>query len=160
MSNENNDVRLTVGTKVLSTDFGVGELLDIEKLQDDGDDYYVIQYGTKPGKNYFPIKRNTKIRTVASKDVFEELLSTIKKKRKKHVFDSKKDRILYFDRTLNKSNLQDIVTRATELIQIDELTPREQKIIDSYTLTLENEAAIIFSIDEAESKKYISGFLK
>lgn len=160
MTEENTSVRLTVGTKVLSTDFGVGELLDIEKLQDDGDDYYVIQYGTKKGKNYFPIERNTKIRTVSSKEVFEKLLSTIKKKRAKHVFESKKDRILYFDRQLNKSNLEDIVTRATELIHIDERTPREQKIIDSYTLTLENEAAIIFSIDEAESKKYISGFLK
>jgi len=158
MVKENNDSVLSIGAKVLSTDFSIGIISAIEKVGED--DYYVIQYGSARSKNFFPIKGNTKIRAVSSKDEFEELIKVFKGKRKIEKFESKKAREVYFERQLDRSSLSEIITRVSELNPIADRSVKEKKIIERMIETLEFEASVIFDMSVEESKKYISDFLK
>lgn len=159
MINESNDVIFPTGTTVLSADFGIGKISSIEKLQADGDDFYVVEYGNVRSKNYFPTKGNTKIRTVSSKKDFEASLKVLKTKVSPQKFDSRKERQDYFERNLNKSTLNEIVVRITELIFMTDITPREKKVIVSMLSTLESEASIVLSMSAEESAKYIADCL-
>ena len=158
MIQENNKI-FSIGIKVLSSDFGVGVVSAIEKLEDDGADFYVIEYGKNKSKNYFPVEGNKKIRSVLSKTEFEEVLQTLRFSRCVMKFESKKERQMYFDREVNQSELKVILVRLAELISIRERTPREQKIIDRMNKTLEMEASIIFKINKEKSNELISKFI-
>lgn len=156
MIQENGSKRFSIGTKVLSTDFGIGIVTAIEKLKNDGNDFYVIEYGKNKSKNYFPVEGNKKIRSVLLKTEFEEVLQTLSFSRCVMKFKSKKERQMFFDREFNQSELQSIVARLSELISIRDRTPREQKIIDRMIETLEVEASVIFKISKYKSKEFIS----
>ena len=159
MTNADDVEIFSIGSKVLSIDFGEGLISAIEKLQADGDDFYVVQYGKANSKNYFPTKNNKKIRQVSSESEFKAILKILQNKRVPMKIDSRKERQAYFDRSLERNNIEKIVIRICELLSIGDLIPREQKIIDRLVETLELENSIIFSISAKESKEAISKLL-
>ncbi|MDA9189557.1 hypothetical protein N9O57_01105 [bacterium] len=149
-----------VGAKVLSADFGQGVISAIEKIQSGGDDFYVVEYGkNKKSKNYFPTKGNKNIRQVSSKIEFEKSLELLVSSKSSVKMDSKKERQIYFDRPLEKNTIESIVIRIGELVSVSPLVPREQKILDRLTETLELENSIISDVTAEESKAFISGLL-
>ena len=91
------NMNFSIGMKVLSSDFGVGVVSAIEKLQDGGADFYVIEYGKNKSKNYFPVEGNKKIRSVLPKTEFEEALQTLSFSRCVMKFESKKERQVYYE---------------------------------------------------------------
>ena len=159
MIQENGSKRFSIGMKVLSIDFGIGIVTAIEKLQEDGIDFYVIEYGKNKSKNYFPVDGNNKVRSVSSKTEFEEALQTLSFSRCVMKFESKKERQIYFNREIEQNELKLIINRLAELISMSDLTPKEQKIVDLLIGTLELEASIILKISKEKSNKFISKFV-
>ena len=159
MIKEINNEEHPIGSKVLSMEFGIGVISSVEKLKENGDDYYVIEYGKKNAKNYFPVDNNKNLRFVSSKKEFERALNVFAKEKSIKKITSKKERQLYFDRPLKKSDIKLIATRLLELTSVLDLTPREKKICDRLIETLELEASIIFKMKLNESKEFISTFL-
>ncbi|MBT5095938.1 MAG: hypothetical protein HOM21_16920, partial [Halobacteriovoraceae bacterium] len=71
-----------------------------------------------------------------------------------------KERLAYFDRPLDKSNIESIVVRINEFHTVGgDLNPKEQKTLDRLIDTLRLECLIIFEFTQKASKEYISGFL-
>ncbi len=151
--------KFSIQDRVLSMDFGVGVILAIEKIQTDGDDYYVIEHGGRRSKDYFPVKDNKTIRAISSKVLFEKTLQILKKRKVKKNFESKKDRLQYFERRIDKSNVETIAIRASELFPIEDMNVKEKRIVDKLIETLELEASIIYKKTKNESKELISKFL-
>ena len=148
-----------IGKKILSILFGVGTISAIEKLQDDGEEFYVIEYGEKNVKNFSPMDEKKKIRFVAPEDVFLQNLKKIKDSKIDKEFPSKKDRITYFNVVLRDSGLEQIITKVIEVSSIKDLAVNEKEKLKKLLKSLEQEASIIYGLTSPKSKDFVAKFL-
>jgi RNA polymerase-interacting CarD/CdnL/TRCF family regulator len=148
-----------IGKKVISTDFGIGNIVGVEKLQEGGDDYYVIEYGSKNVKSYFPISGNKKIRFLTTQDEFMKEVKKLKSEKTVLEIQSKKDRHAYFNSVLHDSNLDQVVTKILEISSLSDLIPGEKDKFNKLVNTLELEAAIIYELTSPKSQEFIADYL-
>ncbi len=146
-----------VGEKVLSMDFGVGVITAIERIDAREEDYYVIEYGKKNVKNYFPIKNNKKIRFVSSKELLEQSLKSFRERSDLRKFSSSKERQSHFDSAFGLK-IEQITTRIFELSSVDKRSLKEQNVIDKLLETLELECSIVFKMNASDSKEFVAKF--
>ncbi len=159
MNEEANHSDKYIGSKVLSMKFGIGVISSIKRLQENGDNYYVVEYGKKNVKNYFPVDNNKSLRFVSSRKEFEGAFEVFEGKRESKKFSSIKERHVYFNRPFEKDNIKSIANRLLDLICTLDLTPKEQRICDKLVETVEIEASIIFKMTLSESKEFVSRIL-
>lgn len=153
------DKKHPIGEKILSFDFGVGIISGIEKLQKDGDDFYIIEYGKKNEKNYFPKNKNTKIRFLSAEADFLESIQKLKTKKIKKIFSSRKERQSYFSVALRNCALDQVVEKILEIKSISDLLPNESDKLTRLINTLELEASIIYNFDLSMAQEFISNYL-
>jgi RNA polymerase-interacting CarD/CdnL/TRCF family regulator len=148
-----------IGKKIISTDFGIGSIVGVEQLQQDGDDYYVIEYGKKNVKSYFPISGNKKIRFLSTQDDFMKEVKKLKTETVVKEIPSKKDRHAYFNSVLQDSNLDQVVNKILEISSLDDLIPGEKDKFNKLVKTLEDEASVIYELTSPKSQEFIADFL-
>ena len=146
-----------VGEKILSVGSGVGVISGIEMVN--VDEYYVVDFGKNKMKTFFPIKNNSKIRIISSKKQFEASLDLLRTKDSKIKFDSKKERVDFFNRALCEGSLDQIVQRLAEYKSVDTLTPGEKNKVKTLVETLELEANLIYQKNDFDSKKFVESYL-
>ena len=148
-----------IGSKILSILFGIGTISGIEKLQDDGEEFFVVEYGEKNVKNYSPMGDKKKIRFVSSEEVFKKSLKRLKQKTEEKKFPAKKDRISYFNTILRDCSLDEIVSKVIEVNSISDLAVNEKDKLKKLLKTLEQEASIIYTLTSPKSKDLVSKYL-
>ena len=148
-----------IGKEILSIVFGVGIISGVEKIQEDGDDYFVVEFGDQKTKNYLPIKENKKSRFLNTEEDFLKNLNELKTKSTSKKFQNKKERQSYFSSALADSNLSQMVNKILEIQSIKDLVPNEKEKLNKLLTTLEAEASAIYKMNSDDSKKFISEFL-
>jgi RNA polymerase-interacting CarD/CdnL/TRCF family regulator len=148
-----------IGKQILSITFGVGTISAIERLQEDGEEFYVIEYGEKNVKNFSPMDEKKKIRFVAPEDVFLQNLKKLKDTKIDKTFPSRKDRVTYFNTVLRDSALDQIITKILEVNSISDLVVNEKDKLKKLLKSLEQEASIIYGLTSPKSKDFISKFV-
>ena len=148
-----------IGTKILSINSGVGVISGIEAILEGGEDYYVIKYGNKDVKNYFPVNQNKKIRFIAPLDEFDKEIQKLKTKETVKTFQNRDERKGYFKSVLQDGHLNQIIDRVLEIKSIDDLAVDEKEKYNKLIKTLESEASIVFDLGPSKSQKLISDLL-
>jgi len=147
------------GKTILSIDMGVGTITDIEKIREDGDYFYVIDYGKTNTKYYSAIDENKKTRFVTTKDAFDSCLKDLKTKKEKATFASKKERQDYFKSIFSSCSLDMIVSKVLQISSIKDLVPNEKEILKKLINNLELEASLIYKLNSTESSHFIAKYL-
>jgi RNA polymerase-interacting CarD/CdnL/TRCF family regulator len=148
-----------IGKKILSIAYGVGTISGIEKMQEGGDDFFVVEYGGKNIKNYLPVKENKKSRFLSNETEFSSTLNKLKTETIVKEFPSKKDRHNYFGAVLGDCTLNQIFIKIQEVRSLNDLVPNEKDKLGKLINVLEEEACAIYKMTTEESKDFISGFL-
>ena len=138
----------------------MGQIKSIESLQDGGEDYFIVEFSDTKTKNFFPVKNNVNLRMISSKEEFEIILNILKKDRKMEEISSKKDKLIYFNRSVSKNCIKEITNRICELAVVKDVTVNEQKILDKLIKTLVIEASSVLEISLKESNELITTYLK
>ena len=150
----------SVGKEILSIVYGVGIISDIVKLQEDGDDFYVVEFGKKDIKHYFPVNDNKQMRFISTEDIFLSKIKKLKTEKPSKTFQSAKDRHGYFKLVLGNCALEHIVDSILEISSIKELAPNEKEKLSKLIGLLEEETSIIYKKSSKESHDFISDFLQ
>jgi RNA polymerase-interacting CarD/CdnL/TRCF family regulator len=148
-----------IGRKILSIDLGIGVISGIEKLQEGGDDYYVVEYGNKNAKTYFPMSENKKIRFISSENDFLKSVKKLKSEKIVKEFKSKKERQSYFNSIHGDSNLTQIISRILEINSLDDMVLHEKDKLAKLVGIIQAEASAIYDISESEGVTFISDYL-
>lgn len=153
------DNQSPIGSKILSILFGIGTISGIEKLQEDGEEFFVVEYGEKNVKNYSPMGEKKKIRFVSTEDSFTKSLERLKEKTEEKKFPAKKDRITYFNTILRDCSLDEIVDKVKEVNSISDLAVNEKEKLKKLMKTIEQEASIIYELTSPKSKDFVSKYI-
>jgi RNA polymerase-interacting CarD/CdnL/TRCF family regulator len=156
----NSEYTKLIGEKILSIDFGIGTISAIEKLQEDGDDFYVIGYGKENVKNYSPIKGNKKTRFPSAENDFLANIKKLKAKTEPLKFKSKKERQSYFNVALQMCEVDKIVSKILEIDSITDLIVVEKDKLNKLVKTLELEASLIYNLTAPKSQELISKYFQ
>ncbi|MFT6631290.1 MAG: RNA polymerase-interacting CarD/CdnL/TRCF family regulator [Bacteriovoracaceae bacterium] len=149
-----------IGKQILSIAFGVGTIQGIEKLDANGDDFYVVEFANTKTKNYFPINENRKMRFLSTKDYFMENLEKLKAKAESKKFQNKKERQQYFASCLSSCDLGQVVNLIHEISSIDDLITFEKEKFQKLVKVLELEASALYEMGPIKSKEFISDILE
>ncbi|MDA8793312.1 hypothetical protein N9N67_08700, partial [Bacteriovoracaceae bacterium] len=148
-----------IGMKVLSLEFGAGKILGIEKIENRQEQFYVIEYGTKKSKNFFPVN-NGHVRFISSSIEFDKAINILKSKKRCKTFSSKQERQSYFKDCLKNQKTHLLAKTLAEISCHDDLSPIENKIFEQLTGTLALEASLALSISKSDSKDLIFNSLE
>ncbi|OIQ20945.1 MAG: hypothetical protein BM556_03100 [Bacteriovorax sp. MedPE-SWde] len=149
-----------IGKLVLSTNFGVGKVVDIDNLGMGERLFLVIESEGKNVKNFVPLDDEHNYRVICTKDTIEKVVSDLGGKSKLEAFTSKKDRIDYFK---TQSKIQDVVLMGGLLVQLEALEDRssaEQQLYSRLVDSIALEHSIIMEGQIDDSKDIITARLQ
>lgn len=148
-----------IGKLILSSAFGVGKIVSIDKMGQDRD-FFVIECIGNNVRTFVPIHDDNSYRFVCSQNDIEKYLNQMQKQVKPLEFDSKKERINYFK---DQSKIQDTEKMSFLINQLSCLSDRGStedtvmnKLIDSFSL----EYSLIINKTHEECKELVLDRIK
>ncbi len=147
-----------VGKLVLSSNFGVGRIVDISIMGEK--EFLVIESEQNSVKNFVPRSDEESYRFLCDEETMQEILAKIKNNIDTREFNSKKDRINFYR---DQSNVQDIKVISTLLCELNHLEDRsstEEKIYSKLIDTLALEYSYVYKEEIEKSTNIITGILE
>lgn len=148
-----------IGKLILSSSFGVGKIVSIDKMGQQRD-FFVIECIGNNVKTFVPVHDENSYRFVSSKSQIESYLDIIEKDVTPIEFESKKERINYFK---DQSKIQDTEKMSLLINQLSNLSDRGStedsvmtKLIDSFSL----EYSLIIEKSQEECKELVLDRIK
>ncbi|EQC47608.1 hypothetical protein [Bacteriovorax sp. Seq25_V] len=71
-------VESIIGKNIISSNVGIGEIVGITTLQDDGEEFYKVSFPKNKCINYFSVKNNTGYRVLATPKVINKAIIQFK----------------------------------------------------------------------------------
>ena len=149
-----------LGKEIISTEVGVCKILSIQKIDENSDNFFVVESKEGRLRHYFPINGVTKYRFIATKKKLEDILKSINGKLERKKYDSKKDRINYFKNISRSQDIHELFIAYIDLCFIEDLGTIEKTIMDRCFATLVVEYTKVFEISEEEGKELILNKIK
>jgi RNA polymerase-interacting CarD/CdnL/TRCF family regulator len=149
-----------IGKQILSIAFGVGTIQGIEKLEENGADFYVVEFANTKTKNYFPINENKKMRFLSTKDDFMSNLKKLNSNAETKKFTNKKERQQYFATCLSSCDLGKVVNLIQEINSIDDLITFEKEKFQKLVKVLELEASALYELGPIKGKQFVAEYLE
>ena len=132
-----------VGENVISIDMGLGLVSTISKTED-GEEFYEIQFVSQGVKSIVPVNSSGHFRTLSSKEDLENLFLNLKRIQPSTVFESSKDRLLYFKKSLASNDTIRIANSVVELSLTEGLSLVEKKMLNRMVDSLALEISTVF----------------
>ena len=148
-----------IGKLVLSSSFGVGQVVSIEDLGMGDRLFLVIESEGQNVKNFVAVDDTHSYRLISDKQTIETIFDEFSKDMELQSFNSKKDRIDYFKQ---QSKIQDIKLMGELLFHLNSLEDRssaEQSLFNKLKDSMSLEYSIVMSKDIEESKVYLDDAL-
>ncbi len=137
-----------VGKKIISIDFGIGEICSIKPEYDGANDFMEVVFSNTNVTNYFSIKNNKKYRIVESKDVLEIAITSFKSDHGPKEFESIKDKITYYGKTLKCNNIEDLAVELSILKNDGEIHTQIKKNYEKSLKSFVLEITYVLGVDE------------
>lgn len=144
-------------SKVISLQYGVGEIIGDFTMYDGIDDYLEVEYLVDSKTRYFCIKHINDVRLVSSKESIESALNLMSARLNDHTI--KNDFSESTARFLDK-NVTFIVKRIIELLRKSELTMKDNILLYSTIDSLVYEIEEVYQVDHQCARGIVGDYLK
>ncbi len=151
------DIHIKKNSKIISLQYGVGEIIGNFKLFDGIDDYLEVEYVIDSKIRYFCIKHKSDVRLISSRKSIDDALSLMSKRLKDHSI--KNDYNESGTRFLDK-NVAFIVKRIVELFRNSQRTVKDNILLHSTINSLVYEIEEVYSVNHKCARGIVSDYLK
>lgn len=145
------DYKSFIGRFLISMDLGIGEIIGIEEIGDNGL-FYKVEFPKTNATNFFSVS-NVKFRIVSDKKEIKEAIDVFNKEPEEKEFPSTQEKINFYKKSLKSNNVCEL---AKHLSSLNSETEVHAGINKSYKLALNSfveEIEYVLKIENAEAKK-------
>lgn len=144
-----------IGQIIISSTFGVGRVVGVEKIGSDDRYFLVVESVDQKLKNFIPMDDTKSFRTLLSKEELAKVVEDLSSEYEALDYDSKKDRINYFKESSLFQDMENIVKLVKELNQLTDRGSVEDQIFKRLTSSLAAEYALINEVSEEAANEII-----
>lgn len=110
-----------IGQLVISSTFGLGHIVEIEKFDYDSRSFFIIECQNKKVKHFIPTDDRTSYRMISSQEVISKVLKKLSTNLNKTSYKSKKERMNHFK---TQSQIQEVHLLGDLLNELDTFDDR------------------------------------
>lgn len=151
------DKHIKNNSKVISLEYGVGEIISNFTMYDGIDDYLEVEYSVDSKTRYFCIKHISDVRLVSSRDSIDKALNLMNRRLSDHTIEN--DFCESTVRFLDK-NVVFIAKRIVELFRKNQLTIKDNILLHSTIDSLVYEIEEVYCVDHQCARGIVSDYLK
>lgn len=148
-----------IGQKVISTNFGLGTIVNIEPVGSEDNLFYIIE-SDQNVKSFIPFKDFTSFRLISKPDIFTQKIKELSSKSFNQDFPSKKDRINYFKGAFKNQTLDSLCSYLFHLNSFEDKGSVEVQIFNKLIDNLALEHSIVSQVNLEKSQDFIKEFLQ
>ena len=151
------DIHIKKNSKVISLQYGVGEIIGNFTMYDGIDDYLEVEYSVDSKTRYFCIKHISDVRLLSSRDSIDSALNLMSKRLNDHTIENNfsESTVRFLDK-----NVAFIVRRIVELFRKDQLTIKDNILLHSTIDSLIQEIEEVYRVDHQCARGIVSDYLK
>lgn len=149
------DNKSLIGKKIISIDFGVGNIIDVKDLYDNNEEFIQVEFSNFNMANYFSVKNNNKYRIISTANVINEAVEIFKSKNSEQEFSSIQEKIKFYKVALQNSSVCGL---ARTLSSLSNDTGMHHEIKKYYKKALNSfcsEIEFVLEVNEDEVKKVL-----
>ncbi|EQC47990.1 CarD family transcriptional regulator [Bacteriovorax sp. Seq25_V] len=152
--------KLCINDKVISSSFGLGVIVDIERPEGTNRDFYVIESVDHNIRTMVPLEKSATFRLLTPQNDLNDHLKLLSSEVPTPEFDSKKDRITYFKGQVTHQNIDEVFMNVRTLVSINDRGAAETKILSNFLDNIVLEVMTVFDLEEAEAKDLVNKSLE
>ncbi len=152
--------KLNINDKVISSSFGLGVIVDIERPEGTNRDFYVIESVDHNIRTMVPLEKSATFRLLTPESDLNNHLKKLSSEVPTPDFESKKDRITYFKGQVTHQNIDEVFMNVRTLVSISDRGAAETRILSNFLDNIVLEVMTVFDIDENQAKELVNNSLQ
>lgn len=144
-------------SKVISLQYGIGEIVGNFIMYDGIDDYLEIKYSEDSEVKYYCTKYSSDVRLISSKESIMKALESMRESLKGSKISNNEDEKQV---EFSHLNVSVITNRIVSLIKRDFLSRRDKKLLESTVKSLTTEIQEVYNVEEVFAQGLVDKYLK
>lgn len=155
MSSNLKDGEYLIGSKVITSESGIGEIVELTCLHDGGELFYKVIFDANKCTNYFSMKNDHAYRVISSVNVIKEAISIFKNNIEATSYASVQERINEQKKALRCSDICTLAITLSSLNNEEEIHPQVNKYFKVAMQSFLDEISYVLDVSELEAQNLL-----